>query len=82
MLQELFTYIIIGSAVTLAILKIVKKFDRKKKKQKINFKKKSFSMQHDCSDCSDECMLRDTIAPVIQNNQDLCKKVELKSNKF
>jgi len=82
MIQELLTYIIIGSAVTLAILKIAKKFSGKKKKPQINFIKESFSMQHNCSDCSADCMLRDAAAPIIQSNQELCKKIEIKSAKL
>ena len=82
MFQELLTYMIIGSAVTLAILKIAKKFNGKKKKSQVNFKKESLSMQHNCSDCSAECMLRNAAASVIQNNKDLCKKIEIKSDKL
>jgi hypothetical protein len=73
---------IIGSAITLAILKIAKKFNGKKKKSQVNFKKESFSMQHNCSDCSAECMLRDAAPPIIRNNQELCKKIEIKSDKL
>jgi hypothetical protein len=80
MLQEIITYMLIGSAVTLAVLKISEKLRGKKKSQKLDFKKESFSMQHNCSDCSAECMLRDAAAPIIQNNKDLCNKVELKSD--
>ncbi len=82
MLQELLTSMIIGSAVTLAILKIAKKLGGKKKKQRVNFKKESFSMQHNCSDCSAECMLRDAATPLIQKNQNLCKTIEIKSDKL
>ncbi|MCF6333378.1 MAG: hypothetical protein L3J11_08850 [Draconibacterium sp.] len=82
MLQDIITYMIIGSAVTLAILKIAKKLGKKKRNQKINAKKNSFSMQHDCSSCSAECMLRDAAEPIIQNNIDLCKKVDIKSDQL
>lgn len=83
MIQEIITYMLIGSAVTIAILKIVKKLGGKKKVQKIDFKKESFSMQqHDCSSCAAECMLRDAAAPIIQENKDLCKKIELNSDKL
>ena len=80
MLQEIITYLLIGSAVTIAILKIAKKLSGKKKRQKVNSKKESFPKQHDCSSCSAECMLRDAATPVIKNNQDLCKKIEIKSD--
>lgn len=82
MLQEIITYMIIGSAVTLAFIKIKKKLAGKKKKQKINYKNDSFSMQHDCSSCSAECMLRDVAAPAIQSNKEICKKIEIKSDKL
>lgn len=52
---------LIGAAVTLAILKIRKKFARKPKKtNEVDFKRESFSMQHDCGSCSADCMLRDS----------------------
>lgn len=66
---------IIGSAITLAVLKISKKLGGKKKKQAVSFKKDTFSMQHNCTDCSAECMLRDAATPIIQNNKDLCNKL-------
>lgn len=79
-LQEIITYILIGSAVTIAILKIKKKLGGKKKTQKVDYKNKSFIMEHNCSDCSADCMLRDAVPTVIQNNKDLCEKIEIKSN--
>ena len=80
MLQEIITYMIIGSAVTLAILKMARKLSGKKRNQKINFKKESMSTQHDCSDCSAECMLRNAAATIIQKNKNLCEKIEVKSD--
>jgi len=81
MIQEIITYLIIGLAVTLAGIKIYKKFWRKKiKKQNIDFKKDTISMQHNCSDCSAECMLRDAASPIIQKNKDLCKEIQIKSD--
>lgn len=82
MLQEIITYLLICAAVTIAISRIYKKFKGKKKSKKINFKKGTFTVQHDCSSCSAECMLRDAAKPIIQNNKDLCKRVEIKSDKF
>ena len=73
---------IIGSAVTLAVLKISKKFGKRKKENKINFKKESFSQRNECSTCSAECMLRNAAPPVIQKNIDLCNKVEMKSDQL
>ena len=70
---------IIGSAVTLAVLKIIKKTRRPKKSQKVDFKNDSFSMQHNCSECSAECMLRDAKPSIIQNNKDLCQDIKSRS---
>lgn len=80
MIQEILTYMIIGSAITLAVIKIRNKFRGKKKSKKTDFKKESFTLKHNCSDCSAECILRDTTSPVILNNRELCTKVELKSD--
>ncbi len=73
---------LIGSAVTMAFLRIKKKLSGKKKAQKIDFKNESFSMQHNCSECSADCMLRDAAPTIIQNNKELCNKIEVESNKF
>ena len=60
MIQEIITYMIIGAAVALAVSKAIGKIKGKKSVQKnVNFQKDTFSMQHNCSDCSAECMLRD-----------------------
>lgn len=72
---------IIGSAVTLAFIKIKKKLFGNKTKQKTAYKIDTSAGQHDCSSCSAECMLRDTV-PSIQNNKTSCSKIEIKSNKF
>ena len=72
---------IIGSAVTLAVLKISKKLGLRKKNKNI-LKKDSFSQRNECSTCSAECMLRNAPPPVIQKNIDLCKEVEMKSDKL
>ena len=78
MVQEIITYIIIGAAVALAILKTVKKLKGKNPhSKKTNFQKDSFSMQHNCSDCSAECMLRNEVKSIKEKNKDLCAKIEL-----
>ncbi len=78
MVQEIITYIIVGAAFTWAISKIIKRFRPKKNRIKnTDFKKESFSMEHNCSDCSAECMLRNSAGPLIKNNKDLCKKIEI-----
>lgn len=82
MIQEILTYMIIGSALTIAFLKIKKKLAGKKTQQKVNLKKESLSTQHNCSECSAECMLRDAASPVIQNKKDLCKEIKTNSNEF
>lgn len=71
---------LIGSAVTIAVLKIKNKLGGKKKAQKIDFKNESFSMEHNCSECSADCMLRDAAPTIIQKNKELCNKIEIKSN--
>ena len=73
MLQEIITYMIIGSAVTLAVLKIVKRF-RKKKPAKQNFQKDNISMGHNCSECSAECVLRNAPKRIIETSGEVCKK--------
>lgn len=76
MLQEILTYMIIGSAVTLAILKIGKRLGRKRKRKKTTLKKDSFASKHNCSDCAAECMLRDVASPIIQKNKNLCSTTQ------
>lgn len=81
MIQEIITYMIIGAAIALAVSKIIKKISGKKvTKKKVDYQKDSFSVKHDCSDCSAECMLRNASKPVIMENVDLCNKIENKSN--
>ncbi|MBK6282927.1 MAG: hypothetical protein IPF54_09905 [Draconibacterium sp.] len=63
-IQEIITYMIIGAAIALAISKAVRKFRVKRKpSKKVDFKKDTISLHHDCSDCSAECMLRDAVKP-------------------
>ena len=50
MFQEVITYMLIGSAVTIAVLKIKKKLTGKKRNQEIDFKNDEFSLKHNCSD--------------------------------
>ena len=81
MIQEALTYMIVGSAVTLAVIKIVKKLKGKKKPTgKIDFKKESFKMEHKCDDCSAECVLRDASLHVIRSNQELCDNTRIESD--
>jgi len=78
MLQEIITYMIIGSAVTLAVLKIVKRFSIKKPGKKAS-KSGSAVHVHNCGECSAECQLRDLPRLVIEKNLDECIQVEKKS---
>jgi DNA polymerase II small subunit/DNA polymerase delta subunit B len=76
MVQEIITYLIIGAAIALAISKAINKFRVKRKvAKKVDFKKDKISMHHDCSDCSAECMLRDSVKPMIKSNVDQCDKI-------
>ena len=80
MIQEIITYLIIGSAITLAVIKTIKKFGRKKRKHKIDYNKVNITEEHNCSDCSAECMLRDVALPESTTNQDLCKQIKVNSD--
>ncbi len=71
MLQEIITYMIIGSAITVAVLKTAKRFASKKPK-KVNFQKDKISMAHNCSDCSAECVLRDMPKQIQDDNSEIC----------
>jgi len=71
MLQEIITYLIIGSAVTLALLKIIKRFGKRKPK-KVDFKNAKITTEHNCTDCAAECVLRDLPKRVIETRLDEC----------
>ncbi len=80
MIQEVLTYMIIGAAIALAVLKVMQKFKPKKRpERKINYQEEKFSYHHDCSDCSAECMLRDASKSVIKENAELCNRIEAQS---
>ncbi len=79
MLQEIITYMIIGSAVTLAVLKIVKRFSRKKRGKKATGQNTNSGHVHNCSACSAECQLRDLPRVVKEKNIDECARIEKKS---
>ena len=80
MLQEIITYMIIGSAVTLAVLKMSKRLLPKKKRPTAKKTIDPAKMQvHNCAECSAECQLRDLPKFVIQKNIDECVQVEKKS---
>lgn len=74
---------IIGAAVTLAVLKFIKRFGGKKqKKAQVNTSissTASVSAAHNCSDCSAECLLRDLPKVVVEKNKEACVQIEKKS---
>ena len=77
MTQEIITYMIIGAALAFTFSGIFKKLTAKKKKTvKTDFKNQTFSMQHNCNECSAECMLRNTVKPMQGKNEELCKKLK------
>jgi len=70
---------IIGAAVALAISKGINKLRGKKSRVKnVDFKNDIIALQHNCSDCSAECMLRSASKPLIEKNKELCREIELK----
>jgi len=78
MIQEIITYMIIGAAVSVAVMKFAKRFSRKKTAKKA-VSGKTISHAHNCSECSAECQLRDLPRMVIEKNGAECTKVEQKS---
>ena len=77
MVQEMITFIIIGAAVTIAVMKITRKFSTKKPTGLQNSKGND---KHVCADCSADCLLRDAINQAgTPNNASLCKKIEKES---
>lgn len=79
MIQELITYMIIGSAVTLVVLKAIKRFSPKKAKSKIAQPTSIAGETHNCAACSADCQLRDLPKYIIEKNLDECVQVENKS---
>lgn len=70
---------IIGAAIALAISKSVGHLKSKKPQQKKpDFKGETFTMQHNCSDCSAECMLRNAPKLTIEKNKELCREIEIR----
>jgi hypothetical protein len=79
MIQEIITFMIIGAAVALAISKSAGKLKWKKHtEKKPDFKKETFTMQHNCSECSAECMLRNSPKLTIEKNKELCREIEIR----
>lgn len=80
MVQEIITYIIVALAVGFAGWKIYIKLAGKRRKKKFDFKKETFSMEHNCSDCAAECILRDSPA-LKKRNAGLCETTVTKKPK-
>jgi len=75
MIQEIITYIIVAVAAGVTLFNFYKRFRKKRvNKEKPDFK--TATMQHNCSDCSAECILRDASSTFIENNGELCQKIE------
>ena len=81
MAQEIISYLIIALAVYIAIFKIKKKITGKRfcNQKKIDGHK-DVSMFRNCSSCSAECMLRDTVKSDIPAKEDVCEKRYSKSD--
>lgn len=77
MIQEIITYIIVATAICIAIIKIRKKFTKKHVGKKPSNNSK-FS-QHNCSECSADCMLRNTINPENLKEVKICRDTKITS---
>lgn len=80
MIQEIITYLIIAIAVFFTVLRGWKKFGNKKRVKKTAKEPEKITGVHNCTDCSAECILRDASSLVVQNNSELCKKIETASD--
>ena len=78
MIQEIITYTILGAAITLAIIKVKNSFWRKtSSKSKSSATNEKSSAAPNCSNCSAECMMRDSLPQTTIYNKDLCDKNQL-----
>jgi hypothetical protein len=77
-LQEIITYMVLGSAVAVVVLKTLKQFGRK---NKADNKTEPFETNHKCSECSAECMLFDSVhSNTLVKKDALCKKADVQSD--
>jgi hypothetical protein len=74
MVQEIITYLIVASAIGLAVYKIYNKLKRKKPVQSANIKIESPATHSACSDCLAECVLRNTPEAFKNENTLLCER--------
>lgn len=79
MVQEIISYIIIGSALAIVAFKVWKQYAPKKKVKKETSSADSVLQGHNCTECSAECQLRDLPKYIIEKNLDECVQVENKS---
>ncbi|WP_340115075.1 hypothetical protein [Maribellus mangrovi] len=79
MLQEIITYMIIGAAVAVTLMKFAKRFGRKKIAKKSESGEQKINHVHNCGECSAECQLRDLPRVVIEQNSEECIQIEKKS---
>lgn len=80
MIQEIVVYMIVGAAFGIGIYKMTAKLAKKfRTPKKPDYKIDTGTLhQHNCADCSAECMLRDIVKPGIIQNDELCKKTEIR----
>ena len=71
MIQELITFVIVAIAVIIAVLKVYKRF-RKKKAKAMDFQKVSMAESHNCTECAAECVLRDLPKHIIDKSAEVC----------
>mgnify|MGYP006902140671 CR=1 FL=1 len=72
MVQEIITYLLVAAAFIFAGWKMVNKFRKKKSKKKTDYKSGKISMEHNCSDCAAECILRDASTSYIKSDAKTC----------
>ena len=82
MIQEIITYIIIGSALLYAAFTIWKKTRKKKRKSHQENRADAAPVMHNthnCDDCPADCMFRDASSKVTGRNESMCTKIETNS---
>lgn len=79
MVQEIITYLIVGSAVIVSAIKITKRLSGTSKAKRGTSK---HTAKHNCSACTAECQLRGLPRSVIQKNAKACAPVKEQSELF
>lgn len=80
MFQEVITYLIIGAAIAVAVMKLIKQFGGKKKD--MTSTSSNSDKTHNCAECAAECQLRDLPRAVIEKNSEDCIPIQKKSKLF